>query len=312
MRNTARKNIQLKVDSDIAMIDREKQKPVGEVSDARSKTLGAKQLKLFLGTGLSSEKQYKPLLDLIGKAMENGILSFDTAPSYGCESVLGQVLHVLLEGHTCNRADIWVQDKVDAWQMQETCGSVERFVKDSLKKTKLDYFDCCLIHWPLPEYRDETLRRLFSLRDEGLVRNVGICNVRMRQLMELEQNGLLPDIVQIERNPLRVCNEEAAFCIEKNIELQSYSPLCKFHDDIRDSIILKEIASRHRKSIGQIVMRWHIDTGFSPIFTSKKTTRIEEYADILGFSLDSEEVQQINSMNKNYKMYLESFACPGF
>lgn len=45
---------------------------------------------------------------------------------------------------------------------------------------------------------------------------------------------------------------------------------------------------------------------------SKKPTRITENANIMDFSLEASEIEQINQLNKDYKIFLESWGCPGF
>ena len=267
---------------------------------------------MIFGTGLSSAKTQEELLPTIQKALNSGITAFDTAPSYKTEEVLGDVLQELISEGKTQRENIWVQDKIDAWQMQESRGEVEKHVMTSLQKMGFQYFDCMLIHWPVPEYRNATLNSLFKLKDSGIIRSIGICNVKKRQLLELEEKEILPDIVQLERNPLRTCIEEVTYCTQHSITFQSYSPLCKFRDEIRNSKVLMEIAEKYNKNIGQIVMRWHIDTHSIPVFTTKKPGRIDEYTDIFHFRLSDEDVLRINGLNRNYKMYLESVLCPGF
>ena len=276
------------------------------------KQVSCKENDLIFGTGLSSAKTYEELYELIKHAISVGIVAFDTAPSYCVEHLVGNILDSLIKDKYVLREDIFIQNKIDAWQMQEGNGNVQKYIFDSLKKMSLQYFDCVLIHWPIPEYRDETVHCLFNLKKAGIIRYVGICNIRLRQLLELEKADLIPDIVQIERNPLRTCYEEAEFCKNRRVVLQSYSPLCKFCDDIKSSSILSNLSEEYGKSIGQIVMRWHIDSGFVPVFTTKKTNRIEEYANIRDFSLLPDDIKKIDSMNKKFKMYLESVACPGF
>jgi diketogulonate reductase-like aldo/keto reductase len=121
-----------------------------------------------------------------------------------------------------------------------------------------------------------------------------------------------PDIIQIERNPLRTCLEETDFCKNIGFELQAYSPLCKMDSRISNSDIIKNLANKYGKSIGQVVLRWHIDTGCIPIFTTTKDARVKEYTDIMDFHLLPDDILQINSLNEDYKMYLEACACPGF
>ena len=60
------------------------------------------------------------------------------------------------------------------------------------------------------------------------------------------------------------------------------------------------------------MLRWHLDTGAVPVFTTKKPERIREYTDIFDFKLSQQEADAVSSLNENYKMYLESCICPGF
>ena len=106
-------------------------------------------------------------------------------------------------------------------------------------------------------------------------------------------------------------NEEAAFCKASGFALQAYSPLCKMDSRIKNSAAIAAIACNHQKDAGQVVLRWHLETGSAPIFTSKNIERIKRYADIFSFSLSADEIAQISSLNEGFKLYLESFACPG-
>jgi diketogulonate reductase-like aldo/keto reductase len=81
---------------------------------------------------------------------------------------------------------------------------------------------------------------------------------------------------------------------------------------LSESTILKAIAEKYDKNIGQIILKWHIDTGIVPIFTSTKEQRIIEYTELFDFGLDEEEIAKISALNINYKIYLESCFCPGF
>lgn len=267
--------------------------------------------RLIFGTGASSNKDYDDLKQVIRAAMESGIFAFDTAPSYGTEKVLGRILKELSYENGNNREKLFIQTKIDAWQMQESDGKVYKYVETAMKKLGVDYIDSLLIHWPVPEYFDKTWECFSKLKNDGIVRKTGICNIRFRHLKKYAERGALPDVIQIERNPLRTCEKEIAFCLNHGIEIQAYSPLCKMDERLRDSEDLKEISQKYDKSLGQTVLRWHMDTGVTPVFTSKKPKRVKEYAGIFDFKLSEEDIALISSMNIDYKMYLESIACPG-
>lgn len=266
---------------------------------------------LIFGTGASSCKDYDGLVRVMRMATENNILCFDTAPSYHTEEVMGRVLHEIIKDTTISRENLFIQTKIDAWQMQESNGEISGYVEGVLKKLKFDYLDSLLIHWPIPEYLDNTWRSFVKLYERGLVKKIGICNLRLRHLKKMLTYEFVPQIIQIERNPLRTCEPEINFCQGHNIDVQAYSPLCKMDERIRDNEILREIAQKYKKNVGQIVLRWHLDTGVIPIFTTTKTERVKEYVEIYDFQLSDNEVKAVSSLNIDYKMYLESCLCPG-
>lgn len=268
--------------------------------------------KLLFGTGVSSAKDIYTMEQVINSALEGGIVGFDTAPSYKSEVLLSAVLHKIFSKKEIMREDVFIQTKIDAWQMVEGKDNVKKHAKSALCAMTLEYFDSLLVHWPIPDNLEDTWQALIELKEEGIVKHIGICNVRERQLNILLRQEYIPEIVQIERNPLLNLNKEVELCLKNGVAVQAYSPLCKMHPLIANSKCLEDLAMKHSKSIGQIVLRWQLDTGVAPIFTSKNPSRVKEYSELSDFSLSKEEITKINKLNINYKMYLESWACPGF
>lgn len=269
-----------------------------------------KLLPIILGTGVSSCKKEYELYSLINCCLRNKMLWFDTAPSYGTEVILGNILFESLKANNLSREDLILQTKIDAWQMQ--VGNIEQFVNEAMSKLHIDYLDVLLIHWPIPEYFDKTWSEFESLKAKNKVKYIGLCNIDIRHLIKMEQLMKKPDIVQIERNPLRICNELKKYCKSKNIIIQAYSPLCKMDERLRNNGYLLSLSKEYNKSIGQIILRWQLDTDFIPIFATTKKSRIEEYCSIFDFNLKQYEIEKIDSMNIDYKMYLESWLCHGF
>ena len=266
---------------------------------------------LLFGTGVSSAKGYEELRVVLGAAMDAGIRTFDTAPSYRTEEPLGRALRELAAERGMARADYRIQTKVDPWQMQD--GRIHHFVEDALGKLGSGYVDTLLVHWPVPDYLDATWAELVALREEGLARRIGVCNVRERHVRRmLAEWDVPPQVAQIERNPLRVCAADVAACQAAGMEVQAYSALCKMDPRIAESEAVQRIAAAHGKSVGQVVLRWHLEGGVLPVFTSKRPERIREYTQLFDFSLSAEEVAAIDALNEDYKIYLESCICPGY
>lgn len=259
--------------------------------------------------------QYKNQIDLqtmMEESLKVGINGFDTAPSYKTEELLGASIYNLIQTGQFSREDFFLQDKIDAWQMFKTNGHVMLYIDESLQKLRTDYIDSLLIHWPYPDYLDETWCCFREAKLIGKVKKIGICNVRKKHLERIiERTGIKPDIVQIERHPLRTCHDDIVYFQELGISIEAYSPLCRMDERLLNSNVLKRIASKYNKNIGQIILRWHIQTGVSPIFMTKKKERIAENVSILDFALSEEEVRDIESLNSNYKIFVESICCPG-
>lgn len=104
------------------------------------------------------------------------------------------------------RQDLFIQDKIDGWQMEEAKGKISCHVETSIAKLHCNYIDALFIHWPFPEYLPETWQAFSDLKKQGKVRLIGLSNVRERHVKKLmEETGIRPDVVQIERHPLRTC-----------------------------------------------------------------------------------------------------------
>lgn len=266
--------------------------------------------RMFIGTYQCND--FDTLLGVVRESIECGIFSFDTAPSYKTEHILGKVLQTVMMEDKLSRESLFISDKIDAWQMRRYNGDVQSFIETALRKLRTDYIDLLLIHWPVEEYFEKTWESMLKCKEIGIIRNVGICNIRARHLISWQAKGIIPSYVQIERHPLRTCKEEMAYCKDHGITVLSYSPLGRMMPQIKESKILCDIADRYEKNIGQVILRWQIDTNAIPVFASKKPGRIKSNTKIEDFHLEQREIDMIETLNSNYKIYLESWGCPGF
>lgn len=265
---------------------------------------------LIFGSGASACKDYDGLLSVCREAVKGGILTFDTAPSYRTEEILSRAVAQCVSEANLGREDYSIQTKIDPIQMYD--GRVEEYFKAKLGAMRLDYVDTLFIHWPVADYLVPTWESMQRLKEAGLARRIGICNLRVKHLVEWTARGIVPDVIQIERHPLNTFEAEMEFCKQHDIPVQAYSPLCKMHPRIKADKGLQAIARKHQRDLGQVILRWHIDTGDTPVFTSKRPERVALYAGTDGFGLTQEEIDFISSLNCNHKLYLESLLCPGF
>lgn len=265
---------------------------------------------LMLGT--YQNNNYNELFNMVNTAVECGYTGFDTAPSYKTEDLLGKVIKECALSNGLSREDFFISDKIDAIQMQAGNGNIKPFIEDAISKMQVEYLDLLLIHWPVPEYIERTWDCMANLKESGLVKHIGMCNLRTRHLEKYSSMGAPIEYLQIERHPLRICSSEMDYCQENNIQVMAYSPMCQMDERLKNNEILADLSDNYSKSIGQIILRWHLDSGSTPVFMSRKSNRVKENLDIFDFNLKKEEIESINSLNINYKLFLESWGCLGF
>lgn len=246
-------------------------------------------------------------------SIQTGVYGFDTSPSYGNLSSFGEALQYAIDETKIERETLFISGKIDGWQMCRQNGDVKEYVLQSLEQLNIGYYDLLLIHWPFRKYLCSTWNSFEKMYEEGLVKGIGICNVNERFLREfLPQFRIRPQVVQNEISPLRTACDEVAFLQSMSIQIQAYSPLCRMLPDVQNSPLLKTLSEKYSKSVAQIILRWHIQRGIVPIFTSSKSERIKSNVDIFDFCLEPSEIEDINLLDQNYKIFPESYGCPGF
>lgn len=263
---------------------------------------------LFLGTYQNSPN----LAKVVETAFQEHVYGFDTAPSYGTEKILGNIINKNLFKYQVDRSEIWISDKIDSWQMYATKGCIDKYVEKALCLMNLDYFDILYIHWPQPEYFINTWESFIKIKQRGLAKYIGLCNVHRRHIDLINgQTGIKPDYIQIERHPLNTCATEIAYYSKLDIKVQAYSSVGRMDKRLIENSDLINLGKKYNKSIPQIILRWHIDTNIIPVFMSNKPERIRENNNIFDFSLKEFEIEKINSLNIDYKLFVELLSNPG-
>lgn len=255
---------------------------------------------------------YSTMKKLVTIGLKIGYRAFDTARDYGNEHIVGRVLKECLKEQGLKREDIFITTKIG--NSQQKIGNIQEQIDISLRNLKTEYVDCWLMHWPYPNYYIDTYHKMEQVYNAGKVHSIGMANYNLRHFDKLWNAGfeIVPHCVQFEHHPLRTAEDIISFCRRYNIAIQAYSPLCKMIDPIKHSSILNAIAEKKRKSVGQIILRWHYQHGSVPCFKSLNPNRLEENFNIWDFELSQEDIDAINSMNCDYKFHLESASCPGF
>ncbi|MHB9863999.1 aldo/keto reductase [Streptomyces sp. YIM S03343] len=222
-------------------------------------------------------------------AVELGYRLVDTAVNYRNETGVG--LGVSRSG--VPREEIVVTTKLPGRHhgYEETLASFE----ESRRRLGLDYVDLYLIHWPLPrvdKYVD-SWKAMIKLREDGLVRSIGVSNFTAQHIERLEkETGVLPSVNQVELHPLFPQQELRRFHAAKGVVVESWSPLGRGRGLLNDPAVVAA-AEAHGVTPAQAVLRWHTQLGAVPIPKSSDPGRQRANLDIFGFSLDEAQLTAI-------------------
>lgn len=136
---------------------------------------------------------------------------------------------------------------------------------------------------------------MVQLLDAGLVRAIGVSNFKAAHLDKLFSAGFVPHVNQIQLDPTLRRDDLVAIHRSKRIVTQSWSPLGQKGGIIKDPVVT-EIASRHGRSAAQIILRWHVQSGFATPPKSSNPERQKANIEIFSFSLTEPEMAQLSAM----------------
>ncbi|XP_006141403.2 aldo-keto reductase family 1 member C15 [Tupaia chinensis] len=264
-------------------------------------------------------------------AIDVGYRHIDAAHLYQNEEEVGKAIREKIADGTVKRKDIFYTTKL--WATFHRPELVQPALERSLKKLQLDYVDLFLIHVPvamkpgedlLPkdasgkvildmvDIRD-TWEAMEKCKDAGLTKSIGVSNFNHKQLeLILNKPGLKykPVCNQVECHPYLNQSKLLEFCKSKDIVLVAYSALGSHRDPkwvdvnsphLLEDPILKTIAKKHKRSPGQVALRYLLQRGVVVLAKSFSEKRIKENFQAFDFELTPEDMKEIQSLNRNLR-----------
>lgn len=62
--------------------------------------------------------------------------------------------------------------------------------------------------------------------------------------------------------------------------------------------LMLDLSEKYKKTIAQIILRWHIQRGVIPIPKSSNEGRVKENLSVFDFEISSDDINIINSLNE--------------
>jgi 2,5-diketo-D-gluconate reductase B len=234
-------------------------------------------------------------------ALAIGYRHIDTARAYGNEREVGRGLAT----GDVSRRELFLTTK--ASREEYAPDDLRRSTEESLGNLQVDCIDLLLLHWPNPEFGlKETLGALVGLRDDGLIKHLGVSNFPAGPLREaLSLAPIFAD--QVEYHPFLGQEELLELAVEKDFMVTAYSPLAR--GKVPEDPTLKEIADAHGKTAGQVALRWLLDQPQVCAIpkASSHERRVENF-EVFDFRLEDEERARIDALPKDQREIDPGFA----
>lgn len=249
-----------------------------------------------MGLGTWQSKDEIAKLSVLA-AMSHEYRLIDTAAAYGNERGVGAGIKEC----GLKREEIFVTSKLR--NADHGYKSTLNAFELTMEKLGLEYLDLYLMHWPNPvQYRfmwkeamQETWRAFEELYEAGKIRAIGISNFMPHHIEALMETAKIKPMV----NQLKLCpgitqDEAVDYCKKNDIVIEAYSPFGT--GAIFTSPIMKSLAEKYNKSIGQICLRWCLQMGFVSLPKSANPMRIKSNTEIFDFEISKEDMDIISGL----------------
>ena len=232
-------------------------------------------------------------------ALKAGYRHIDTAHAYNDEAGVGRAV----KESGIPREEIWVTSKL--WPNEYGEGKTAQAIDAMLERMQLDYIDLLYVHQPVGDFVG-AWKDMEKAVAAGKVRALGISNFDANDEVFnriMEAATIKPAVLQMECHPYaqRLAVREKAKT--HNIQVECWFPLGGAMSNgalLKDPTIM-EIAKAHGKTAAQVILRWHIQEGFSVIPGASNPDYIKENIDIFDFTLTDDEMAEMRGLNKELR-----------
>ena len=245
---------------------------------------------LGLGTWPMNEGE---AAESVAGALAMGYRLIDTAENYGNERGVGEGIR-----HSgIARADVFLTTKFN--RQWHSVDGARQACEASLSRLGVDYLDLLLVHWPNPDQDRyvEAFEGLVRLQEQGLVRAIGTSNFKPAHLQRLFDKGLVPQVNQIQLDPYHRRDDLVAVHRARGIVTETWSPLGRGSAMLEDPAVV-DAARHHGRTAAQVVLRWHVQSGFVTVPRSMNPARQALNLDIFDFALSPDEMAALDRLDR--------------
>ena len=249
-----------------------------------------------LGTYTASNEACKEACLL---ALKIGYRHIDTAHAYRNEDGVGAAV----KESGIPREEIWITSKL--WPSEYGEGITSEAIDKMLERLQTTYIDLLYVHQPVGDFVG-AWKDMEKAVAAGKIRALGISNFDDSDEVFhaiVDNMKIKPAVLQIECHPYAQRKDVREKVKPYGIAIECWYPLGHGDKGLLSNPVIAKIAQAHGKSIVQIILRWHIQEGFSVIPGATNPDYIRENISIFDFALTDDEMTTMRSLNSEKRFF---------
>jgi 2,5-diketo-D-gluconate reductase A len=235
----------------------------------------------------------------VADAITVGYRLIDTAHVYQNEEAVGAGI----KKNGIDRKSLFVTTKI--WVDDSGYEPAKKAFQTALDKLQLEYLDLYLIHRPRGDFQG-SWRAMEELHAAGKIRAIGVSNFDKVQFDSLIAGASAkPVINQVETHPFLQEKEQFEWLHTAGLQMEAWSPFAEGRNGLFTNPVLEQIGKKHRKTVAQVVLRWHHQRGVVAIPRSSNPEHRRENLAIFDFSLTADDMKGISALDENRSQFPE-------
>ena len=248
-------------------------------------------------------------------SLKTGFRLFDTANLYSSQQKIGKniINKDPRDIYICTK--LWMNEFGENRVSDTQCwdNKIETSCEKTLSELNISQINLLLIHWPMKKNEktnvpeefiiEEIWPQMEQLVDKGLVKSIGVSNFGILDLQRLLNIcRIKPVINQILVNPYHTNNDLVDFCQKNDIVVMAHSPFSQTKRIFQENKLIS-IANKYNVPVSCIILKWFIQNKIIPIPGTSSVKHLEEYKNIESLYLEEDDINSINSLNKDMYLY---------
>jgi diketogulonate reductase-like aldo/keto reductase len=118
-------------------------------------------------------------------------------------------------------------------------------------------------------------------------------------------NKVVPAINQIEVNPFLQQRDTQHFLRANQVQPEAWAPFAEGRNHIFENPTLQTVASKHKKTVAQVILRWLVQRDIVVLAKSVRKARMVENFNVLDFELSPDDLAAIATLDTGTSSFFD-------